>query len=1223
VTSQVAANGSLSLANAGAAVSLGGISGSGSIALGTNNLSLTAAAGGDFSGAISGTGGLTVAGGTQTLSGVNTYTGNTAIDSGASLIIAGSGLLGGGNYAGTITNNGSFVYASAATQTVSGVISGSGTLEKEGTGTLILTAANTYTGATTVDAGTLAITNAGALGSTAAGSGTTVNTGGTLDLRNVTGVAEPITVAGGTLATSTGSSSVAAPISISGASTVDVDGTQLTLEGVISGSGSLEKEGSGTLILTAANTYTGATTVDAGTLAITNAGALGTDAAGTTVNTGGTLDLRNITGVSEPITLAGGTLATSTGSSSVTAPISISGASTVDVDGTQLILEGVISGSGSLEKEGTGTLILTAANTYTGATTVDAGTLAITNAGALGSTAAGSGTTVNTGGTLDLRNITGVAEPITLAGGTLAVSTGSSSVTSPMTITGASTIDVDGTQLTLSSAVSGSGSLEKEGSGTLLLEAANTYTGATQIDAGVLKLAAGASISESDKVVVGANATFDTSAITGNVFIESLAGAGTVLNGSIAPNSLVITDAKLGDVFSGVISGTGGLRITGGTQTLTGINTYSGPTVVSPGANLIAAIQSIPGDVVNNGSFGFSQSTAGTYSNNMSGTGTMVIGGTGTITLTGQNTQAGGTRIESGASVLIGATNALSGNRVTSDNGSFGIATGITLSSLDVTGTVTLTTDIITTGAQTYDNIKFATSTDRISTLQTNNADITINGTVDGVQDKMQSSVIDAGTGVVTLGGSIGSIARLNDFTVTGSRINILADILTGMTQTYNGPVYIGNASYIGRPATVGFLYERSYIRYFDNDANTAVVGSSIAKLNDNPIYVRTLISVDPSITFHNTVNDTVPNTHTLLLAAIADQSVPASAGVAAINNAASINFNAAVGDLAPLYSLNSQVRVNLTQADGASSFIGQVNVKDGVSTYSDQIYRANSMIAQASSRGANVTFSVFDPQASITFNLPMQTAANSGCSGASCGQLNLQNPGSLDVLRFNGDSNYLDNQNISGAGRWGSSAIANNALGYVPPPATQALRSNLETGAELKQALQLMLASNETLANGIARSRVDVSMSGDTIPAENRDRIRNGEIRMMANNEVVPVAEREFVNVIFKITINGQSVQLVSSSPQQGFELKLPPMVLPGLNGLLMQTKDGILEGLTLTATLANGMPLPSWLKFDPETQTFSASAIPNGTPDLQIRLQANQKGQLIDAVTFTIDLP
>jgi autotransporter-associated beta strand protein len=795
-------------------------------------------------------------------------------------------------------------------------------------------------------------------------------------------------------------------------------------------------------------------------------------------------------------------------------------------------------------------------------------------------------------------------------------------VTAPVALVADSTINVSGTSLAITNVVSGSGGLTKTGSGILQLDAVNTYTGETTVDAGTLKLGANASIAESDRVTV--NGTLDMSAITNDAFIQSLAGSGSVISGAVAPNSLVITDAKPGDVFSGVISGTGGLRITGGTQTLTGINTYTGPTIVSPGANLIAAIQSIPGDVVNNGSFGFNQSTAGTYSNNMSGTGTMVIGGTGTIALTGQNTQAGGTRIESGASVLIGASNALSGNRITSDNGSLGIATGITLSSLDVTGSVILTTDIITTGAQTYDNIKFATSADRVSTLKTNNADITINGTMDGVQDKMQSAVVDAGSGIVTLGDSIGSIARLNDFTVTGSRINILADILTGMNQIYNGPVYIGNASYIGKEAKLGFLFERSFIRYFDNDANTTIVGSSIAKLNDNPIYVRTLISVDPSITFNDMVNDTVPNTHTLLLAAISDQSVPTSAGVAAINNAASINFNAAVGDLAPLYSLNAQVRVNLIQDDGASSFIGQINVKDGVTTYSDQTYRANSMTAQASSRGGEVAFSVWDPEASITFNLPRQTPDNSNCSGASCGAINLQNPSGLDSLRFDGKSNYLENQNTSGSGRWASSAIANEALGFIPPPVTQSLRLNQETGAVLKQALQLMLANNDTLANGGARSRVDVSMTGETSSAaSNRDRLRNGEFRIMASNESIPAAERGFVNIIFKIMINGQSIQLVSTSPQQGFDLKLPPMVLPRLNGLLMQTKDGILESVSLTATLANGMPLPSWLKFDPQTQTFSASAIPNGTPDLQIRLQANQNGELIDEVTFTIDLP
>jgi autotransporter-associated beta strand protein len=519
VTSQVAANGALNLSNAGGAVSLGGISGSGSIELGSNNLSLTAASGGDFSGVISGTGGFTVASGAQTLSGVNTYTGNTAINSGASLILAGSGQLGGGNYAGTITNNGSFVYASSATQTISGVISGSGSLTQ-----------------------------------TALPSGSPV----------------------------------------------------------------------GTLILTAANTYTGATTVDAGTLAITNAGALGSGTAGTTVNTGGTLDLRNVTGVAEPITLAGGTLATSTGTSSVTAPISISGASTVDVVGTQLTLEGVISGSGSLEKEGSGTLILAAANTYTGATTVNAGTLAITNAGALGSGAAG--TTVNTGGTLDLRNVTGVAEPITLAGGTL---------------------------------------------------------------------------------------------------------------------------------FASVI--------------------------------------------------------------------------------TGQNTQVGGAPTESGVSALIGATNVISGNRATLNNGSL-----------------------------------------------------------------------------------------------------------------------------------------------------------------------------------------------------------------------------------------------------------------------------------------------------------------------------------------------------------------------------------------------------NETFNNSGRRSQVTLSMGGEAISSlSSGDRLGSGEFRMMANTSAIPVAERGFANIIFEIVLNGMPVQLVASSPQQGFELKLPPMVLPGLNALLMQLKDGIPESVTLTATLSNGMPLPSWLKFDPETQTFSAGAIPDGTPDLQIRLQASQNGEPVDAVTFTIDLP
>jgi hypothetical protein len=231
-----------------------------------------------------------------------------------------------------------------------------------------------------------------------------------------------------------------------------------------------------------------------------------------------------------------------------------------------------------------------------------------------------------------------------------------------------------------------------------------------------------------------------------------------------------------------------------------------------------------------------------------------------------------------------------------------------------------------------------------------------------------------------------------------------------------------------------------------------------------------------------------------------------------------------------------------------------------------------------------------------------------------------------LDSLRFAGQSNYLENQNTSGSGRWASAAIANQALGYIPPPpVAQSLRLNQETGAVLKQALQLMFVNNETFANTGSRTRVDVSMTGDAVSASsNRDRISSSEFRMMAGNQATPAPEKGFVNVIFKLLINGMSIQLVSTSPQKGFELKLPPMTLPKLDALLQQQRqDGDVKPVTLVATMANGMPLPSWLKFNPETQTFSASSIPEGTPDIQVKLQAVQGGAEVDQIVFTIDTP
>ena len=124
----------------------------------TNGITLSA------NGGVSGNAGLTVSGGgTVVLVGTNTYPGATTIGSGA-LTISGAGNLGGGNYSGSIVDGGILNDNSSAAQILAGVISGSGMVMKGGTGTLMLTATNTYTGNTLVGSGTLTIGGAGKLG---------------------------------------------------------------------------------------------------------------------------------------------------------------------------------------------------------------------------------------------------------------------------------------------------------------------------------------------------------------------------------------------------------------------------------------------------------------------------------------------------------------------------------------------------------------------------------------------------------------------------------------------------------------------------------------------------------------------------------------------------------------------------------------------------------------------------------------------------------------------------------------------------------------------------------------------------------------------------------------------------------------------------------------------------------------------------------------------------
>jgi autotransporter-associated beta strand protein len=330
---------------------LGSIIGSGNITLGAGTLTTNSTSNTTFSGLISGTGGLTKNGtSTLTLSGNNTYNGTTTINAGT-IEIAAAGRLGGGNYSANISNSGVLIYSGTNNQILGGVISGSGALTKAGSGTLTLSNNNTYTGATTIIAGTLEITS------------TALLSGG-----NYTG---SITNNGSLLLASN---------------------SNQTLSGVISGIGALTKNGSGTLTLAGNNNYSGGTTLNTGTLVIGNAAAAGT---GTITQANGSSLLKIDTT---------GTITNDMSVYNVLASQSatLSGAITVnnaiwDIDtGDTLTISGAVSGNGGVTKNGGGRLTLNGTNTYNGSTIVNSGTLEAASAGALGNNA----TVQVTGGSL-------------------------------------------------------------------------------------------------------------------------------------------------------------------------------------------------------------------------------------------------------------------------------------------------------------------------------------------------------------------------------------------------------------------------------------------------------------------------------------------------------------------------------------------------------------------------------------------------------------------------------------------------------------------------------------------------------------------------------------------------------------------------------------------------------------------------------------------------------
>jgi autotransporter-associated beta strand protein len=348
-----------------------------------------------------------------------------------------------------------FTQSSGGTLIVNGVISNTNnvTLSLNGGGIIQLGGANTYSGGTTLNAGTLNINNASALGT-----GTfTIAGGSNAIIDNTTGSAITLSTNNAQVwngnFTFTGTRSLnlgTGAVTLGASRTVTVNANNLTVGGVISGSGfGLTKAGNGTLTLGGANTYSSGTTINAGTLNINNASALGT---GTfTISGGSNAIIDNTTGGA--ITLSANNAQvwngnfTFTGTQSLnlgTGAVALGASRTVTVNANNLTVGGVISGTGfGLTKAGSGTLTLSGANTYTGATTVNAGTLLVngSNSAATGAVSVNnSGTTL--GGTGTIGGAVTVNSGANLLGGTGSLASGTLTLANNLTLNSGSIIEL-------------------------------------------------------------------------------------------------------------------------------------------------------------------------------------------------------------------------------------------------------------------------------------------------------------------------------------------------------------------------------------------------------------------------------------------------------------------------------------------------------------------------------------------------------------------------------------------------------------------------------------------------------------------------------------------------------------------------------------------------------------------------------------------------------------
>jgi fibronectin-binding autotransporter adhesin len=242
------------------------------------------------------------------------------------------------------------------------------------------------------------------------------------------------------------------------------------------------------------------------------------------------------------ITLGGNVLNSDDDLQTIEMNMILSGTRTFDAASGNLAVSGLLSesspGTGALVKSGPATLTLTNQNTYTGGTTINAGTLSLGHA---------TNTLANTGAV----TVDGTTAILSLAGnsdivGAVSLKNGAQITGTGGTLTGSS-YDVESGSV--SAILGGSASLTKSTAGTVTLSGANTYSGATTINGGILSLASTGSINNSSGVILN-NGTFNVSSISGGYTVAALAGTGLISGNLTVSGTLDIGSSSGAIIFN-------------------------------------------------------------------------------------------------------------------------------------------------------------------------------------------------------------------------------------------------------------------------------------------------------------------------------------------------------------------------------------------------------------------------------------------------------------------------------------------------------------------------------------------------------------------------------------------------------------------------------------------------------------------------------------------------